>query len=618
MITNYIMRVVDKRKATYKLYPNATQAALLANLLRHHQQLYNAALQERADAWRLRRIAISYEDQCAGLTELRRDPAWRIASCSSEQVTLRRVKKAFEAFFRRCKAGKEPGYPRFKSLKRYSGFGYKGHGDGWRFTPGPDWKHGKLRLLGVGIIKARGRPRQGGKIKSCELMHKAGAWHLFLTLECDEIERTAGNAACGMDWGTASFLTLAHPDGSHEKIANPRLYRTQKPRELELERIRDRRKRGSKRRYRAVVRCARLKAKNARRRLDFHHKESAKLIKRFALVATEKLQIRNLTGTAKGTVDRPGKNVKQKAGLNREILDTAPARFLNLMRYKAAEARSLFMEAPTRKVRPSQTCPACGRIQKKTLKERIHSCADCGHTAAAPVPLAVVVFNQRRVPAIFAQLQQRVQPIRGRCRAVILQSAVKAARPLAASLDDLVGEIDDRWRDREAELLSGLEVDDEIELDRLLDRQIAGLSPLQDAAARSITTGGTGTTTTASVPEKTSGRSAPKAAAFSASTLRTFPRPSDRAAVSDSSKASFTLGFVRSTSALTVLTCGNAVRNSSRRLALSSACMRVKPVILPPGRARLAANPRSTGYIKTGFTIGMRPLPPSQTGGQFL
>jgi putative transposase len=393
MITNYIMRVVERRKVTYKLYPNATQAALLANLLRHHQQLYNAALQERADAWRLRRLPISYEGQCAGLAELRRDPQWCVANSSSEQVTLRRVKKAFEAFFRRCKAGKEPGYPRFKSVKRYSGFGYKEHGNGWRFTPGPDWEHGKLRLQHVGIIKARGEARQGGKIKSCELMHKAGAWHLFLTLECDEIERTAGNAACGMDWGTESFLTLAHPDGSHEKIANPRLYRTQNPRELELERIRDRRKRGSKRRYRAVVRCARLKAKNARRRLDFHHKESAKLIKRFALVATEKLQIRNLTRTAKGTVDKPGKNVRQKAGLNREILDTAPARFLNLMRYKAAEARSLFMEAPTRKLKPSQTCPACGRIQKKTLKKRIHSCPDCDHTEPRDAASARVCLN---------------------------------------------------------------------------------------------------------------------------------------------------------------------------------------------------------------------------------
>src|SRR5947208_2355208 len=95
---------MDRRKVTYKLYPNATQAAALAGLLRHHQQLYNAALQERADAWRLARKSISYADQCASLTGLRRDPEWRIANCSSEQRTLRRVEHAFAAFFRRCRA----------------------------------------------------------------------------------------------------------------------------------------------------------------------------------------------------------------------------------------------------------------------------------------------------------------------------------------------------------------------------------------------------------------------------------------------------------------------------------------------------------------------------------
>lgn len=211
-------------------------------------------------------------------------------------------------------------------------------------------------------------------------MHKAGTWHLSLTLECQEIERLSANAACGLDWGVETFIMLAHPDGSYEPIENPRFHRASKDREHELERIRDRRKRGSRRRDKAVVRCARLKAKNARRRLDFHHRESAKLITRFALIGSEKLQISNLTRSAKGSVDKPGKKVKQKAGLNREILDTAPARFLKFVSYKAAEAGAIDLQAPTRKLKPSQTCPACGRIRKKTLRERIHQCGDCGHT----------------------------------------------------------------------------------------------------------------------------------------------------------------------------------------------------------------------------------------------
>ncbi len=91
-----------------------------------------------------------------------------------------------------------------------------------------------------------------------------------------------------------------------------------------------------------------------------------------ALIAIEKLAIKNMTRSAKGTSEKYGKNVKQKAGLNREILNTAPAMTLNLLRYKAEEASSEFVEVPTKQVKPSQTCPNCGAKKKKALAERWH------------------------------------------------------------------------------------------------------------------------------------------------------------------------------------------------------------------------------------------------------
>ena len=146
------------RKTTYRLYPTPKQAVALDALLRSHQQLYNAALEERISAWSKAGKSISYADQCKSLTVLRRDlPEWAdAANCSSQQMTLRRLDKAFGAFFRRVKAGQTPGFPRFKSLGRFSGFSFKSHGDGWRFTPKDGWKHGSLRLSGVGQIRARG------------------------------------------------------------------------------------------------------------------------------------------------------------------------------------------------------------------------------------------------------------------------------------------------------------------------------------------------------------------------------------------------------------------------------------------------------------------------------
>ena len=146
---------------------------------------------------------------------------------------------------------------------------------------------------------------------------------------------------------------------------------------MELERLRDRRKRRSRRRHKAVVRCARLKAKNARRRLDFHHQESARLITRFSLIGSEKLQISNLTRSAKGSVDKPGKNVKQKAGLNREILDTAPARFLKFVSYRSWCDLSGSADPQAETV---PEVPSLRRYPEKTLGERIHQCGECGHT----------------------------------------------------------------------------------------------------------------------------------------------------------------------------------------------------------------------------------------------
>ena len=117
---------------------------------------------------------------------------WIPVNVSSLQVTLKRLDLAFKAFYRRAASGKEPGFPRYKSRARFAGMGFKGHGDGWRFTPGTNWRHGKLRLQGVGTIKLRGEARTPGRIVSCEILRKPGlgpkgatAWFASVVVECE-------------------------------------------------------------------------------------------------------------------------------------------------------------------------------------------------------------------------------------------------------------------------------------------------------------------------------------------------------------------------------------------------------------------------------------------------
>lgn len=124
------------------------------------------------------------------------------------------------------------------------------------------------------------------------------------------------------------------------------------------------------------------------------NKLSADLAARAALFATEALTVKNMTASASGSLEEPGKNVAQKSGLNREILDTAPSALFQKIAYKVQETGGEFLESPTRRLKPSQTCPACGPQKPKTLSQRVHICSDaaCGHvedrdSAAARVNL---------------------------------------------------------------------------------------------------------------------------------------------------------------------------------------------------------------------------------------
>jgi putative transposase len=151
-----------------------------------------------------------------------------------------------------------------------------------------------------------------------------------------------------------------------------------------------------------VRKLRRVRQRLTNRRRDFLHKASARLVGRFALIATEELNTKNLTASAKGTAEQPGRNVK--AGLNREILDTAPGAFLAMLRYKAPESGSELIEVPTRTLKPSQTCPACGRVERKKLSQRTHRCP-CGHAEPRDAASGRVALNWA-----LAQMQEGREP----------------------------------------------------------------------------------------------------------------------------------------------------------------------------------------------------------------
>ncbi len=375
---------MELRKITYRMYPGTSQSEKLDELLGLHQRVYNTALEERIRVYSDSSKSLGFAAQCKELTVWRKQcEALAAVNAQSLQVTLKRLDLAYAAFFRRVKAGETAGFPRFKAVQRFSGWGYKTHGDGWRLHAGDRMQHGHVRLSGVGMVKLRGQARTPGEVKTAEVQHKDGRWYLSVTVEC-EPQRTGGTEAMGMDWGLETFATVCSGENDTLSVPNPRFLDQSQRQKIKVlkQAVNRKTNKCSNNRRKAVALLSAESRRIANRRKDFLHKTSAGLVKQYGLIATEGLSVKNMTV----------KGGEYKKGLNRSILDTAPFTFLKLLKTKAEEAGSLWVEVPTRLVKPSQTCHRCGIQRKKLLSERKHQC-DCGTSCSRDENAARVMLN---------------------------------------------------------------------------------------------------------------------------------------------------------------------------------------------------------------------------------
>ena len=161
------MRVTFK----YRLYPTQPQAEFLTGELNEARSLYNAAKQERDDAWKTCHKSINYYDQCNQLPAMRADGCLTLANAQCAQEVLRRIDKAYKAFFARLKRGEKPGFPRYRSSRRYNSMTFPHYGNGCRLLDS-----GKFRVQGAGHIKIKLHRPLEGEIKSVTVKREAGRW----------------------------------------------------------------------------------------------------------------------------------------------------------------------------------------------------------------------------------------------------------------------------------------------------------------------------------------------------------------------------------------------------------------------------------------------------------
>lgn len=351
----------------YRLYPTRAQAAALDGMLGALCDLYNAALQQRIEAYRRQSRTLRYADQASELKAVRAaDERLAGIGFSTEQQVLRRLDKAFRAFFRRLKQGAKPGFPRFKAKSLFDSAEMR-VGDGLTLK-----KNKRLGIVGIpGEIKVKWHRLlpANAKLGAAVLSRSCGRWFICFQIELPDPEMRPDFAPVGIDLGLSSLVALS----TGETVAAPQWTKAAAKGLRRRQRALARCKRNSRRRRKVKAALAQSQAKVAAKRRDFLHKISCGLARRFSHIALEDLSIK---GLARGI-------------LAKSVHNAAWATLAGMVAYKAARAGGQSVLVDPRGT--SQTCPECGIVAPKTLAVREHRC-ECGCSLDRDVAAARIVL----------------------------------------------------------------------------------------------------------------------------------------------------------------------------------------------------------------------------------
>jgi len=373
-----------RRAYKFRLFTNANQERELGIALETHRRLYNVCLEQRKTAYEKDKTSVGYCQQSAWFTGERKTNAWfgRI-NFSSAQATMRRLDKAFQAFFRRCKAGQKPGYPRFKARDRFDSFTFPAYGDGIRLQ-----KNGKLRVQHVGLVKCKVHREAKGIVKTAALKRENGKWFVILSCNLSELKvKPSKLPAVGIDVGLQHFLTTS--DGKH--LPNPRYLKKELPALRRAGRSVSRKKKGGKNRRKAVRKLRSIYTKVSNLRHDHRHKTSLKLVRRYGFIAVERLNI---------------KGMLRNHRLSRAIADAAWGGFLATLKHKAESAGASVVEVNPRGT--SQRCSGCGATVKKALSVRVHRCPHCSLVLQRDINAARNILALARIEPVGANGHEAV------------------------------------------------------------------------------------------------------------------------------------------------------------------------------------------------------------------
>ena len=362
----------------FRLYPSQSQRRRLEAVRETCRHFYNDLLRKRKEAYELHGVSVTLKEQLR-LVKVEKDTSPYADGIHSHilQDVAATLDKAFQAFFRRVKAGEKPGYPRFKGRNRFSGFGFKEYGNGFKI----DGR--RLKLSGIGRIAVRWHRALEGVIKTARIYYRAGKWFVAFACVVEEPEPLPKTGQeIGVDVGLLRLATLSNA----ERVENPRWYR-KILRELRvLQRKISRAVLGGRNRRKLVLRLQRLLAKVANARRDFLNKFADELIKRFDRIVLEDLRV---AAMARGRFAM-------------SILDAGWSYLVSRLTHKAESAgREVVLVDPAS---TSKTCSGCGVVfEHLSLSDRWIAC-DCGVSLDRDHNAAINILQRGRIRPLGAKL----------------------------------------------------------------------------------------------------------------------------------------------------------------------------------------------------------------------
>jgi len=351
----------------YELMPTGQQAHNMRRFAGSCRFVFNKALALQKERYESGEKKLGYAGLCKQLTEWRNgaDTPWlKDSPIHPAQQALKDLELAYSNFF-----AKRADFPRFKK---------KGNGDSFRY-PDPkqiklERENGRIFLPKLGWIRYRNSRLALGALRNVTVSSKGGKWFVSVLMRREVEQPLPHGPSTGIDVGIARFATLS--DGTF--LAPLNSFKKHEQRLAKYQRRMARKTKFSNNWKKARGRVQRIHSSIANARNDFLHKATTQISKNHAMVCIEDLQVRNMSKSASGTLEAPGRKVAQKKGLNKAILDQGWGEFRRQLEYKTRWNGGEFVAVPA--AYTSQTCPCCGHISRENRQtQALFACVSCGY-----------------------------------------------------------------------------------------------------------------------------------------------------------------------------------------------------------------------------------------------